>query len=567
MSGGFFTAFLRWCALLIALACAAPAFAGVRPSLCVAPRAAASVDTAAPIAPATRFDCTTPQTAFGPGDYLVDLRFPPQADSLGDPLVLRSTVVWQDGATLHFRYADGAVERLSFRSTDVSRFISLGAVFEFPIPARAAPLTGITIATDNTGNMRGIWLGAELMKRSESYAAKASHIALYAGFAGLALALVVYNFGLWVALRHRFQLVYCAMVTSLAAYTFTSSGAVMLVFPGIANNDRLRLNYVLLFVAATIALTFVREFFGSELVGRRFNRFVTAVMGTGLAAALAFALFAPWQIGLLDRLYFLAGAAVLSLVIPFLWQAWRTRNRYLALFLFAWSAPILTTAARILHGFGLVPFSFWLDNSNLVALGIESLLSTSLVIARLRELSEDRDSARMGEVSALRLANSDPLTGLLNRRAFLELTAGRGERYRLMLFDIDQFKDVNDRVGHEIGDEVLRRIAKAIQSVRPAESLAVRLGGEEFGLLVPETRAFLCPPELMLEAIRCQPMPLELHVTVSLGYAEGLVGTDADWKRLYRFADGALYRAKADGRDRACRATDFKELKPAKRVA
>jgi PleD family two-component response regulator len=52
-------------------------------------------------------------------------------------------------------------------------------------------------------------------------------------------------------------------------------------------------------------------------------------------------------------------------------------------------------------------------------------------------------------------------------------------------------------------------------------------------------------------------MPMGAQVTVSIGYAEGRVGSESDWKRLYRLADAALYRAKADGRDRACRTTDF----------
>ena len=194
---------------------------------------------------------------------------------------------------------------------------------------------------------------------------------------------------------------------------------------------------------------------------------------------------------------------------------------------------------------------------NFPSIAIESLLSTLLIVARLRDLATERDTAREGEVTALRLANSDPLTGLLNRRSFLDLAIGKASRQRLMLIDIDKFKVINDRYGHDTGDRVLREVAKAIQSVRPAESLAVRLGGEEFALLVPEERTFLCTPELVLEAVRCQTIPFGAPVTISLGYAEGAMASEADWKRLYRLADSALLRAKNDGRDRACRSTDF----------
>lgn len=157
----------------------------------------------------------------------------------------------------------------------------------------------------------------------------------------------------------------------------------------------------------------------------------------------------------------------------------------------------------------------------------------------------------------MRLANSDPLTGLLNRRAFIHLAIGRTAAHRLMLVDIDHFKSINDRLGHDAGDEVLCAVAEVLQACRPPGSLAVRLGGEEFALLVPLQHQRECPPERILGAIRAHRMPLDWKVTVSLGFAEGRVTSEEDWKRLYRLADAALYRAKADGRDRACRATDF----------
>lgn len=183
-----------------------------------------------------------------------------------------------------------------------------------------------------------------------------------------------------------------------------------------------------------------------------------------------------------------------------------------------------------------------------------------LVIARLRDLAAERDQAQAGERSALRLANSDSLTGLLNRRAFLDLAIGRIQAHRLMLIDIDHFKAINDKLGHDTGDDVLRRVAETIQSIRSADSLAVRLGSEEFALLVPISRVHEIPPEMLLEAVRNCEMPLGWRVTVSLGYADGRVDSEAAWRRLYRLADSALYRAKSDGRDRVCRATDFAEI-------
>jgi diguanylate cyclase (GGDEF)-like protein len=306
------------------------------------------------------------------------------------------------------------------------------------------------------------------------------------------------------------------------------------------------------------ALQFIRQFFGRDVFGPRLTRMTQWTIALSLLTGLLFAALAPWQVWALDRLYFIAMSLMLSMIVPVLINAWRSRNRYFWMFVLAWSAPIFISALRAANGFGLIDHSFLLDHGNLIALSMEALLSSLLVTARLRELSLERDHAIRGEQTARRLAATDSLTGLMNRRAFIDLAIGRTGRYRLMLIDIDHFKAVNDRLGHEAGDQVLRAVANVIQRCRPQDSLAVRLGGEEFALLVPRSAYEQCRPEMVLEAVRSEPMPQGSSVTVSIGYADGSVISEENWKRLYRLADAALYRAKADGRDRSCRATDFR---------
>ena len=553
---------LRLAAFLsLALGASAALHAEVPLQTCVAPLVAGTSDSAAEF-----YSCGPDQTQFGPGDFHVQLKLKPTVSDHADPLVLRMGSVWQDSARVRFRYADGYETGVAFSSADARRFITIGAIFEIPVPARSAPLVGIGVDIRQSANWRGVLIGAKLLTRSESIQIQSWLIALYAAFGGLSVALLAYNLSLWVVLGHRFQLVYAGMVGSMMVYAFSSSSLAMFFLPWLDNNDRLRINAVFLAMSAVVALKFMRNFFGVPTIGSRLALLMNWVTGFTMCVALAFAILAPWQGKLLDNLYMIVCSATLLLVAPILWCAWRTRVRHLGLFAIAWSPPIIVSILRALSGFGLIRYNFWLDNGNLIALSIESLLSTMLIIARLRDISTDRDRARASEQVAMRLANTDPLTGLLNRRSFLSMAMERSQRQRLMLIDIDHFKAINDRAGHETGDEVLRLVAKAIQSVRPADSLAVRLGGEEFALLVPEERAFLCSPELVLEAVRCQPMPLGCKVTASLGFAEGLTDSELHWKRLYRLADAALYRAKSDGRDRACHATDFEEKRPLKNL-
>ncbi len=547
---------LRFAAMvLVALGAASAARAEIPVETCIAPLSRAA-DPAA-------FDCRGAQNRYGSGDFVADLRSAPLRSTSGDPLVLRTSSVWQGSERVIFRYADGSTSKEAFVSERSRPWMTIGAIYEFRVPPREAPLTGVRIEIGNSANWRGVVVGAHLMTASQSYRLQSWLVALYAAFGGLSLALLVYNLSLWSVLRHRFQLSYAAMVCALMAYAFTSSSIAMLVIPSLANNDRLRLNYLFLALAAVAAIRFMDDFFGDRVFRPWLRRTAATTCAITLVSALAFALLAPWGGRLLDRLYFLTCTATLALVLPIIYSAWRAKARHLGLFIIAWSAPLGISLARAAYGMGLIGYSFWLDNGNLIALSIEALLSTMLIVARMKDLHSERDEAKASEQLALRLANSDPLTGLLNRRAFIQHAIGRSEEHRLFLIDIDHFKAINDRIGHAAGDEVLREVSAAIQECRPDGSLAVRLGGEEFALLIPLSAQGKCPPDRLLAAVRQRAMPMDWHVTVSIGFVDGRLTSEDDWKRLYRLADTALYRAKADGRDRACRATDFGAAKVA----
>ncbi|MFM5906926.1 MAG: diguanylate cyclase [Novosphingobium sp.] len=504
------------------------------------------------------FDCAARQSRLGAGDFVAELRFPGAAASSSDHLALRLTSVWQDSARIRFRYADGSEASTDFSSETARKFMTVGAIFEIEVPWRAAPLRRIFIETRGSANLRGVIVGPELVTEEESHRMKLVLTAIYAAFAGLAGALLIYNLSLWFALRSDFLLDYCMMVISLTAYSFSSSGYLTMMTSAVANNDRLRMNYVLLACTGVFALRFVRNFFGRDLFPPLLVSASKVTCWAALTSALLFAIFAPFQIRFLDKAYFALASTLLLAGIPMMLHALKQKAPYARMFLFAWAAPLVISLLRSAYGFGLVPYSILLDNSNLIAMSAESLLSAVIVTARLRILATERDDAVEGEINARRLAATDPLTGLLNRRAFLDMAIGRKAQQRLLLIDIDHFKAVNDRLGHEAGDSVLVAIAQAIQDVRPQRSLAVRLGGEEFALLMPRAHSAQCPPDALLKAVRDAAMPQKLKVTVSIGYSEGLISSEGDWKRLYRLADAALYRAKADGRDRACHATDFR---------
>ncbi|MFC4638431.1 GGDEF domain-containing protein [Deinococcus hohokamensis] len=152
-----------------------------------------------------------------------------------------------------------------------------------------------------------------------------------------------------------------------------------------------------------------------------------------------------------------------------------------------------------------------------------------------------------------RLANSDVLTGLPNRRqltVWLErLRAPGAGAGCVLLFDLDHFKAVNDTHGHDVGDEVLRLTATCAREAMREGDLLGRWGGEEFMAILPGcplVRAQSVAARLQA-SLHATPHPLAGVVTVSCGLAEVRPGEDID--ALLRRADAALYRAKREGRD------------------
>jgi diguanylate cyclase (GGDEF)-like protein/PAS domain S-box-containing protein len=173
----------------------------------------------------------------------------------------------------------------------------------------------------------------------------------------------------------------------------------------------------------------------------------------------------------------------------------------------------------------------------------------------------DITELKQREFELERLATTDPLTGAMNRRSFLE--AGekelrRGLRYdvplSVLLFDVDHFKHINDTYGHAAGDEVLRGLVKAAREELREHDLLCRYGGEEFSVVLPETdRAGAeIAAERLLIALRETSTPTEkgeVRATVSIGGTQVDIHNDSLESALSR-ADAALYEAKESGRNR-----------------
>ena len=211
----------------------------------------------------------------------------------------------------------------------------------------------------------------------------------------------------------------------------------------------------------------------------------------------------------------------------------------------------LTVEARYRHVDGSWR---WLEAS-----GVNKLHDPNIkgIIANIRDVTQRKQAEDTIREQAMR----DSLTGLPNRQEFaarfeqvLSEAKRHGRQFAVMFLDMDRFKNINDRLGHSTGDAMLKVVASRLSSCLRAEDIASRFGGDEFLVLINETRSskdVVAAAEKILKSVN---LPVKsgdhtLYPSVSIGIAiyphDGL-----DLEGLKKNADIALYRAKANGRNR-----------------
>ena len=181
---------------------------------------------------------------------------------------------------------------------------------------------------------------------------------------------------------------------------------------------------------------------------------------------------------------------------------------------------------------------------------------------RMIGINLDITDVKEAQLELERMATTDSLTGITNRAQFMKLAKeerDRSLRYphplSLMMLDADRFKNINDTLGHDIGDKVLKELSNTAAAMLRGADIFGRIGGEEFAVLLPETdinEAFTVA-ERLRKAIEDRPVSLSdaqrISFTVSIGVSQ-LNQSDEDVEALLKRADDALYKAKAAGRNR-----------------
>lgn len=459
-------------------------------------------------------------------------------------------------ASVTFRFADGVAVQRAASAGAFGNHWRVGGTIAFDVPDRTAALTSIGIEVERLAWDR--LLKVAVVGQPDPRAAAASLLIIGAALGLLALS-TLGNLLVGFASRQSAPIWNAAWAACVLGWGLLWTQVALFAAPGLAGPVAARLGTGF----ATGAIACAGGFFLASAGGSVRPRvrlglaaIAAAVAVIGLATAATPDRWLPHLAGVLNGTILVSAAALIAASVLGWWHGNRQARGFLLSFLVPMAAVLWSTFADrgISRG----------DTGGLyMVLGACALQTLWLTISgayHLWTVRVERDAARAAESRIAKIAETDPLTGLLNRRGFVEraeaLLAG-GAPVTLILLDLDHFKQVNDSFGHDAGDRVLQAAAAALTWVPDAESMG-RLGGEEFGLL-----AAGLTPEAAIQvandarrAISAEEVLTErgyIAVTASAGISCVPPGTDFD--TLYKAADRALYVAKEGGRDRTELAT------------
>ncbi len=403
---------------------------------------------------------------------------------------------------------------------------------------------------------------------------------------GVVICMLIYNLFLFFSLRELSGLYYVVWVGGMLMFMMSLNGiAYQYLWPRASawNNSAL---VFFLSLSVLFATLFTREFLQIAQARQTWMLRVLHQMAllSGLSVVSAFVL--PYRYGI----HLSIGIAVIAIMSSFVAASLRWRDGFATAryYVFAWSFVMIGGAILAANKLGVIERNLFTENATQVGSAMEVLLLSFALGERVNVERKLREQAQRDAFDAQRQANAqleqqvelrtqalqeanrrlteisvtDPLTGIPNRRHFdqryldeIKRAQRSGQHIGLLVIDIDHFKQVNDRYGHQSGDEALRFIAHTLQKhVRRDIDLVARFGGEEFCVLLPcvKEHGLAIVAEHLRRAVDDAVIELashSLHITISLGGSTCIPSGVRDAEELLAAADTAVYAAKHGGRN------------------
>jgi len=459
-----------------------------------------------------------------------------------------------EAITLYALDRDGALRGVRYTESEGKSFPG-GPVFRLDLP-EITPDTTAVLARIERPHSIPMLTEAGLVRHPEDAARSLEEMMLLALVLGMLVLPLMFDVSFYLVLRESFVLFHALMVVSMIGYVLFAGGVISVVasLPVMFLAIMAPLCWA---VGCGAALLFLSRFLERGALSRGMRRLTFWAGCWTIAAPGFFALQLHFTQAFDDTGYFLTITPAAAIVSVALIHAILRGSRSAKWVAAAWFPLILTSIERLSRGLGVYAGPASLDLMMFVATGIEVVVISLAIADRFFAIREERDAALTEARMLEQISTRDSLTGLMNRRAiearFDELLVQGFNTFALI--DLDRFKAINDLHGHQVGDAALIACANAIRTTGDRDSIAVRLGGEEFVVLLRGERT-LERAEALRQAIPiriAQDVPgLDLPVTASMG-----VITLAPAERrsmafaeFYARADALMYEAKASGRNR-----------------
>jgi len=375
---------------------------------------------------------------------------------------------------------------------------------------------------------------------------------------GLALCLIFYSFVQWVSVGEHLFAKYVLMTTGSTLFSMLHFG----IGAQYVWTDNLWVEQHAGGLSALIAACGSFLFIEEALSGPRSNRWFSRVMRMGSALMGVCAVL--YALDLIRTEHVAALVSVMGPVpallgLPGAISRTRKGDPVGASFLIAWAMYFVTTAVMIALIQGKIGVNFWTQHSFQIGATLDMLLFMRVLSLRIKAIHDAAMHATRERDAMHSLAHTDPLTGLANRRHLeralaAALPAREGEPLvAVYMIDLDGFKPINDRYGHDVGDELLVAVAGRIRSCMRNSDLVARAGGDEFVIMASGLKNAEHAQELGMKLLSAFGMPFELRGTscrvgLTVGYA--LAPADGNSAaELLKAADVAMYAGKTGGRN------------------